>query len=245
MWSSIEQIIKPDNFNDAQDLNKQTGSVLFAGGSYLVADRDNNTQTLLDINHLLSDQIKKQADRLQVGAGSSLQKLLKKSDSRVLSQAIISSCSSKNIRNQRTLGGEIARGRTDSDLLIYLHVAGATLQINESNQYISLQDWQGDGVISNVFIPENDTRLERVAVLDSAPAFVIVAVNQGSDSISLAVGGKSERILSSKISLSLEEPEIQKFMARVKTVFHEDHFGTPSYKQHLVSNLLSDMMEAE
>ena len=240
MWSSIKQIIKPDSLNEALILPKETGAALFTGGTYLVSQKDTSRHTLVDSNHLLENDINQQLDKLQVGAACTLQDLLNFADPGLVS-AISAACPSKNIRNQRSLGGEIAQARTDSDLLIYLHAAEAYLQINESEELVHIAEWEGDGIISMVHIPLNNTRLERVSVLDSAPAFVIVAVHQTKEHITLAIGGKSTRIIYCKSSISPEEEQIRTFMDKVESIFTLDHFGSPAYKRQLVSNLLAEM----
>ncbi len=241
MWSSIKQIIKPDNLNEALILQKKTGSAFFTGGTYLVSEKNQKLNTLVDINHLVENDINQQSDKLQIGAACTLQDLLVYADSG-LASAISAACPSKNIRNQRTLGGEIARARTDSDLLIYLHAAETYLQITESEELVHIAEWEGDGIITAIHIPQNNTRLERVAVLDSAPAYVIVAAHQTKEHITLAIGGESSRILYCKSPASPAEEKIRKFMAKVESIFSADHFGSPAYKRQLVSNLLKEMV---
>ncbi len=241
MWSSIEQILKPNSFSEALILQKENGAVLFAGGSYLVAQKERSISTLIDINHLLDTEITKNRSVLLIGAACTLQELLGSVDSG-LAKAISSSCSSKNIRNQRTLGGEIAQARPDSDLLVYLYAAEAQLQINAADNPIHIADWNGDGIITVIQIPLNNTALERVTVLDSAPAFVITAVHQTAEHITLAIGGKATRILYCKTPLAPDEGQIKTFMDKVESIFTEDHFGSPAYKRQLVSNLLTEMV---
>ena len=241
MWSSIKQIIKPDSLNEALILQKELGSALFTGGTYLVGQKKKSIHTLVDINHLLEDDINQQPDKLQVGAACTLQDLLVSVDSDLM-RAISAACPSKNIRNQRTLGGEIAQARTDSDLLIYLHAAEASLLINGSEELVHIAEWAGAGIITEIHIPQTNTRLERVAVLDSAPAYVIVAVHQTKEHITLAIGGKSTSILYCKSPVSPEEAKIREFMDKVESIFTEDHFGSPAYKRQLVSNLLKEMV---
>ncbi len=240
MWASIKQIIKPDNYEDALALQKEAGSVLFAGGTYLVAKKDLDIHTLVDINHLLSDTAKQHENTLHIGAGCTLQELIRSGDS-LLQSVILDACPSKNIRNQRTIGGEIAQARPDSDLLVYLHTAEAKLQLNETDQVIHIADWDGAGIVTEVQVPQNDVKIERVAVLDSAAAYVIVAVHQTPENITLAVGGKASEIIYCKTSTSPEEDAIRAFMDKIETVFPDDHFGTPAYKRQLVSNLLTEM----
>lgn len=240
MWSSIEQIIKPESFSEGLALRAGAGTTFFAGGSYLVSKKDSNIHTLLDINHLLSDEIETLDDGLHIGAACTLQNLLGSSNKN-LAKVISFSCPSKNIRNQRTLGGEIAEARPSSDLLVYLYAAGAKLQINDTEDFIHISKWDHQGIISKIIIPHNDTLLERVAVLDSASAFVIVALDQADEFIAVAVGGSSDRILSGKTSLSLKEDEVRRFLNEVESLFADDHFGSAKYKSQLVSNLLSEM----
>ncbi len=243
MWSSIEQVMKPETFNEVLVLRQEAGSALFTGGSYLVAQKDQQIKTLVDINHLLLDTVNSQRDGLHLGAGCTLQSILSSSTD-TLSEAIIASCPSKNIRNQRTLGGEIAQGRADSELLVYLHAAEAKLQINDSGAFIHIADWDKMGVITEILIPQNKTKLERVTVLDSAPAFVIVAQHQTAEYITRAIGGKATKILYCKTPVIPDEEQNQKFMDEVEALFPNDHFGSPTYKRQLVSNLLTEMMVA-
>ena len=40
MWSSIKNIYLPKSFEDAIELQKDSSTVFFAGGSYLVTEKD-------------------------------------------------------------------------------------------------------------------------------------------------------------------------------------------------------------
>ncbi len=241
MWSSISQIIKPEQMEDVENYLKASGSSLYAGGSYLVSEQAPEITTLIDINHLLDDNFNTLGGDLHIGAGCTLQKMML-SDNGELSKAIVSSCPSKNIRNQRTLGGEIARSRPDSDLLVYLFAAQAMLKINTVESPQPISNWAGEGVILEVIIPQNSVKMERVSVLDSAPAFVIVGVNQIDESISIAVGGKSNRILFCATTVKPDEAQIRNFMDKVSALYQNDHFGSPDFKQHIVSRLLREMV---
>ena len=240
MWSSIEQIIKPESFEEALVLQEDSSSTLFAGGSYVVAKKDLRIQTLLDINHLLSDSMENLDDGLHLGSGITLQQMLT-TENETLSKAIKSSCPSKNIRNQRTLGGEIAESRPDSDLLGYLNAAGTMLQLNDTDTFVSLNNWPGQGVITRVHIPKGNIKIERVAVLDSAPAFVIAALLESSERLILAVGGKSSRICTCETPTPPGEADIRHFMDEVESIFVDDHLGSSAYKRQLVSNLFHEI----
>jgi len=240
MWSSIEQIIKPDSLSEASVLLKDTSSVLFAGGTYLVGEKDSSVHTLLDINHLLDDKITSHGKEIHIDAGCTLQEIVS-FDNLPLKTAIVAACPSKNIRNQRTIGGEIARARTDSDLLVFLFTARAKLVVSQSEAPIELSGWAGEGIITKIIVPQHAVKLERVALLDSAPAYVIVGLNELNDTISVAVGGQTSRIIYFQTRPAPDETEIRKFMAEVEDIFSDDQHGSSAYKRHLVCTLLQEM----
>jgi CO/xanthine dehydrogenase FAD-binding subunit len=244
MWSSIEQIIKPDSLSEASLLLKDSGSALFAGGTYLVAQKAADIHLLVDINHLLGGQVAMHGDEIHIDAGCKLQDIVN-FDKKRLKSAILYACPSKNIRNQRTIGGEIARSRVDSDLVVFLFAARAKLILNESSAPIELRDWDGVGIIEKLIIPPHDVKFERVALLDSAPAFVIVAINQMKDPHQICVGGKTSRIVHLQTSSEPVEAHVRKFMDDVEGSFSPDHLGTPAYKRQLVSSLIQAMAVAK
>ena len=240
MWSSIKQVIKPDTLSEASVLLKESGTVLFAGGSYLVGQKDADVHTLLDINHLLSDKIQLLEDEVHIDAGCTLQEIVN-FDEQGLNSAIHSACPSKNIRNQRTIGGEIARSRTDSDLLIFLFASRTKLFLNESQSLVEISGWDGRGIIEKLIIPPHDVKLERVALLDSAPAFVIVGINEIADPTTICIGGKTSKIVVFQTKPEPDEDDIRLFMDEVEASFSKDHLGTTAYKRYLVSALLQEM----
>lgn len=240
MWSSIEQIIQPESLNEASQLLEQKGAILFAGGSYLVSQKDRSIHTLIDINHLISDKIEYRGEIQHIEAGCTLEEM-RQSGNETLNNAIQACCPSKSIRNQRTIGGEIAEARPDSDLLVLLYAAGTSLILNHTESPIRLIDWDGSGIIVKVIIPKNAVRMERVALLDSAPAFVIVGVNMIGGSNTVCVGGKLSTMAYSQTSNSLEGDSFKSFLDNLETSFSDDHLGSPFYKRELVSNLLQEM----
>ncbi len=241
MWSTIEQIIKPVSLSEAALLLNSDGSRLFAGGTYLLGQQDMSISTLVDINSLMNDRIENHGEEIHIDAGCSLQQLIHHQDER-LTSAVLSACPSKNIRNQRTIGGEIAQGRTDSDILIYLYAAKAMLLLSDSLSPVEISMWDGHGIIIKVIIPEQRVKLERVALLDSAPAFIIVGLNEGKDLISVCVGGKTSRILFHETEPQPDEVDIRKFVEDVESIFSHDHLGTVDYKRQLVCSLLQEML---
>lgn len=240
MWSSIEQIIKPETLTEASVLIQEKGSVLFTGGSYLLAQKDPSVHTLIDINHLISDDIRKMGDDIHIGSGCVLQKMVNFNDPH-LTPIIQSACPSKNIRNQRTVGGEIAKSRSDSDLLVFLFTARAKLLVNDAEIPMEISDWNGEGIITKVIIPRHQVSMERVALLNSAPAFVIVGMNLMKNSYSICVGGKTSKILILKSETEASEAQLNKLLDEVENCFDDDHIGSSGYKRQVVAQLLNEM----
>lgn len=241
MWSSIQHIIRPENSTEALTLCEDDQTSLFAGGSYLVAERNPAINILIDINHLIDQHISQDENGLRVGAGCTLQQLLGRVGP-LFSKAILASCPSKNIRNQRTLGGEIAQARRDSDLYILFLASAAEIFIDGSATGIPVSNWDGKGLVTQVFIPLAEPRFERVALLDSAPAYVIVAVEIDPESTRLAVGGKVSKTVLGNFSLSPQPEEVRAFLAEVREVFTDDHLGSVDYKHRLVTRLINELM---
>lgn len=241
MWSSIQQIIQPDSFEEAGVLASNRDAKLFAGGSYLLSQPNPAVKTLVDINHLVDDEISVSEEGLVAGSGVSLEALLPHFPE-TCAQAIKSSCSSRNIRNQRTLGGELAQARLNSDLYVLLLVSRVEIRINTEEKRIPLSDWDRRGVITEVYIPNSSPQLERVALLDSAPAFLIVAANKTEQGTQVAVGGQVRRFVTASFSPDVKEEEVVTFLNEVTDILTEDHYGSVQYKQGLVSSLLYEMV---
>ena len=240
MWSSIEQILKPANLSEATELLQEPGSVVFAGGSYLVGNRAPETQTLVDINHLLNRSISSRDGLIHVDAGCTLQSIVE-FNGNTLREVTRSACPSKNIRNQRTLGGEIAWARSDSDILVFLLTVGARIMFSGNPEPIDLVEWDGTGIILEVIIPDGKVKMERVAVLDSAPAYLIIGLHESAKRITICVGGKMAEPIPIKFAPEEWDSEIQKLSKAVEMGCEDDHLGSRTYKSNLVITLLMAM----
>ena len=109
MWSSIKNIDIPTSFKQANEYQSKSKSVLLGGGTYLVAEKNPKIQNLIDINNIVNKTIEITDDSIIIGAGATIQDMINKlTDYSLFTEAVKYSCFSKNIRNQRTIGGEIA-----------------------------------------------------------------------------------------------------------------------------------------
>jgi CO/xanthine dehydrogenase FAD-binding subunit len=242
MWPSIKSIEQPETLAAAFALVNPPQKVLFSGGSYLAADRSPDVDTLIDINALLGNEITDQDTRLRMAAGTTLEQLIQTLDQDKYPDLVSSarwSCPSKNIRNQRTIGGEIGQARTDSELLILLHCLGATLELEAGGtSEASLREWDGNGIVTSVSVAAADlhrSAFRRFALIPSAPAFVIVAGVRRNDAFNLAIGGQANRVTNFVLSDKERSAEsISEIASIAAEQFTSDHYGTVAYKQRLI-----------
>jgi len=251
MWYSINKIIKPDSLKEAYSLQNKT-RVLFSGGSYLVAEKNPSIQSLIDINDLVGHGVTASMEGIHIDAGATLQTFLDtvesiNSECRLL-KGIKYSCPSKQIRNQRTFGGEIGKGRPNSEIMVFLHAVNAELTvIMETEKTVSIRDWDGDGIIIKIsYFPNqiDGIELERFSVLDSAPAVVIVGAIKSGDHYEFSIGGTSGKIQT--FSCRIEEWSENKNLTWAKdavNAFVANHFGSLEYKEKLIATALQRVGE--
>lgn len=242
MWNSITRIETPEILEKAYSLVETRSKVLFSGGTYLVAEKDPAIHTLIDINHLLDRSLTIEPHVVRIGAGATLQQIIdelqyERIDS--VRQSAKWCCVSKNIRNQRTIGGEVARGRVDSELIALLSALDAQLSVSTSSlTTVGIRDWDGDGIVTAIEIDcetITTTDIQRFALIPSAPAFVIVAGVRRGQQIDVAVGGRANQI--SLLTVSEDEfgdHRIQEFSASAIKSFESDQYGSPQYKKLLI-----------
>ncbi len=243
MWYSIKTVHKPDSLAKAY-LQQTNEHVLFGGGSYLVADKDPNIHTIIDINDLVGDGVTASMDGVHIDAGSTLQTFLDTvesihSECRLL-KSIKYSCPSKQIRNQRTFGGEVGKGRPNSEIMVFLHAVNAKLTIyRDEEKCVQIRDWDGSGIITKIsYVPNqiDGIELERFSVLDSAPAIAIVCGIKRKNNYEFSIGGTANDIQTFKVNVSDWSKESEENMAK-KAVnkFRADSFGSLDYKEKLIT----------
>jgi hypothetical protein len=180
MWTTIKYFEKPASLEDACSLIVRGQKVVFSGGSYLAAEQSADIDTLIAINHLLDDRIEMNDSVLTIGAGATLQNLIQfdsNNSSLRLAECARWSCPSRNIRNQRTIGGEVGCQRTNSELFTYLQALDVRLEImTPTPQSMSIREWDGQGIITALQIDLDtvkQTFCQRFALIPSAPAVVM------------------------------------------------------------------------
>ncbi|NQU27531.1 MAG: FAD binding domain-containing protein [Candidatus Marinimicrobia bacterium] len=229
MWSSIKNIQFPETLAEAGNLAAQKNAAIFSGGTYLAAQRDQSVLSLVDINKLVTKKIDYSHGKLYCGAGATLQDLIdffSKDDKHHLAAAARWSCASKNIRNQRTIGGEIAQGRCNSEVVVGISALNAQLEMKERRIITGL----------NIDLATvNTIHLERFAVLPSAPAFVIVVGVKRGVKIRIVIGGQARQLTMRDISeKEFDDQLIDNLSISAVDNFDDDHLGTRTYKQAVI-----------
>lgn len=250
MWISIKHFEKPASLEKACSLIVPRQKVVFSGGSYLVAEQSADIDTLIAINHLLDDRIQVDDSILTIGAGATLQNLVRHgwdNSPLRLAECASFSCPSRNIRNQRTIGGEIGRQRTNSELFTYLQALDVRLEImSPTPQSMSIREWGGQGIITALLIDlgtVKQTFCQRFALIPSAPPLVIVAGVLRKQGLDVTVGGAtSELSLASITDMQSPEETIAQIAASASERFKADQQGSQAYKEQLIRTGLARMV---
>ena len=240
MWSSLKNIAIPNSFNQAIEYQSKANSALLGGGTYLMVDRNTKINNLIDINSIVDKSIEINDDSIIIGAGSTIQSVVNKlSDFPLLVDAVKYSCFSKNIRNQRTIGGEIAQKRVQSELFTYLVAINPIIEIITPNKKnIHLRNWGGNGIINKIIINKIDLKssgFERFATLPSAPAFVIVVVIRRALELDFVISGKAKKVYGHTIKLAdFSKSILKKIINESVEYFQYDQYGSLKYKKSLI-----------
>lgn len=249
MWSSIKNINVPKTFNEAIEYQSKSNGVLFGGGTYLVAEGSEKIQNLIDINSVVDKSIEITDESIIIGAGSSLQNIIiKLSDFPLFVEAVKYSCFSKNIRNQRTIGGEIAQKRVQSELFTYLIAINPILEIRTPDkENIYLREWDGKGIINKILINRIDLEssgFERFAVIPSASAFVIVVVVRRALELDFVISGKAKNVYEHTIKLAdFSKNALKKIIRESVEYFEDDQYGSLEYKKSLIETGIQRAVE--
>ncbi|MCF7800737.1 MAG: FAD binding domain-containing protein [Candidatus Marinimicrobia bacterium] len=252
MWSSIDTIHKPTSLTEAWELSQTPGTTVICGGTYLAAERDPAITGLIPLNAHLSHRITRGKSTLSIGAGVDVDNLVSfnwPSPFQPLAEAARQSCPSANIRNQRSIGGELGASRFNSELIILLHALNPQLKIvqaQESTEY--LVEWNGDGIIREMALeiaPEIRMEYLRFAPIPSAAPFLCVAGVTAGAGCRIVVGGNvnSLRVLEFDTNtLGVEQQGL--VLEHAEDTLLADHFGGVAYKRKLLVTALRRLGKA-
>ena len=213
----MRELVRVDSLMDAVGRD----GLFLSGGTEILrlnTEVDKNSP-LIDILPLLSDEIRKEGDSVLIGASATFALLLSSPVVPDYLKEALCYMPSPQLRNQATIGGNIASWRDDSFLIPTLSGSGAELTVVSSDgekERMSIKDYGlKRGLILSVSIPASaEVRNFRESLTSHSHAVVTASFGEGE---CYAVKG-------SGIFFSYEELK-----------FNDDMFGSASYKSYLAT----------
>ena len=213
----MRELVRVDSLMDAVGRD----GLFLSGGTEILrlnTGVDKNSPRI-DILPLLSDEIRKEGDSVLIGASATFALLLSSPVVPDYLKEALCYMPSPQLRNQATIGGNIASWRDDSFLIPTLSASGAELTVVSSDgekERMSIEDYGlKRGLILSVSIPASaDVRNFRESLTSHSHAVVTASFGEGE---CYAVKG-------SGIFFSYDELK-----------FNDDMFGSASYKSYLAT----------
>ncbi|HIS14568.1 MAG TPA: FAD binding domain-containing protein [Candidatus Ornithospirochaeta stercorigallinarum] len=213
----MRELVRVDSLMDAVGRD----GLFLSGGTEILrlnTGVDKNSP-LIDILPLLSDEIRKEGDSVLIGASATFALLLSSPVVPDYLKEALCYMPSPQLRNQATIGGNIASWRDDSFLIPTLSASGAELTVVSSDgekERMSIKDYGlKRGLILSVSIPASaEVRNFRESLTSHSHAVVTASFGEGE---CYAVKG-------SGIFFSYDELK-----------FNDDMFGSASYKSYLAT----------
>lgn len=213
----MRELVRVDSLMDAVGRD----GLFLSGGTEILrlnTEVDKNSP-LIDILPLLSDEIRKEGDSVLIGASATFALLLSSPVVPDYLKEALCYMPSPQLRNQATIGGNIASWRDDSFLIPTLSGSGAELTVVSSDgekKRMSIKDYGlKRGLILSVSIPASaEVRNFRESLTSHSHAVVTASFGEGE---CYAVKG-------SGIFFSYDELK-----------FNDDMFGSASYKSYLAT----------
>lgn len=213
----MRELVRVDSLMDAVGRD----GIFLSGGTEILrlnTGVDKNSP-LIDILPLLSDEIRKEGDSVLIGASATFALLLSSPVVPDYLKEALCYMPSPQLRNQATIGGNIASWRDDSFLIPTLSASGAELTVVSSDgekESMSIEDYGiKRGLILSVSIPASaEVRNFRESLTSHSHAVVTASFGDGE---CYAVKG-------SGIFFSYDELK-----------FNDDMFGSASYKSYLAT----------
>ena len=213
----MRELVRVDSLMDAVGRD----GLFLSGGTEILrlnTGVDKNSP-LIDILPLLSDEIRKEGDSVLIGASATFALLLSSPVVPDYLKEALCYMPSPQLRNQATIGGNIASWRDDSFLIPTLSGSGAELTVVSSDgekKRMSIKDYGlKRGLILSVSIPASaEVRNFRESLTSHSHAVVTASFGEGE---CYAVKG-------SGIFFSYDELK-----------FNDDMFGSASYKSYLAT----------
>ncbi len=253
----IEQYLRPDSTEKALELMEQNTSLAtwFAGGSKLNAAPTKTDKTVaISLENLGFDKVEKCGEAVHIGAMCRIQDLV---DDELIPVALKQSARfiySRHVRNQATLGGEIAALQQEARLLPGLMALKAVVVLVDGRE-VEVEDYistEGRELIEKVIIPDvNLTCAVNNVVRSSAGLAVVTAAvsldKEGKkvialDGVSPKSNGATKPVrLRDVESQNLDSESLEKAVA--EAVYPTaDLIGSVEYKRYIAGIVVTDLL---
>jgi aerobic carbon-monoxide dehydrogenase medium subunit len=188
---NIDLYRRPATLAEALAVLQKPGTRVLAGGTHLLTDVG-DARVLVDINKLGLSYIKRDAAGLRIGATTTLQEICSNSSTAgIIAEAAKATTVSRQLRNVKTIAGEIVSSKPESLLSVVLLALDARLKIVDSSEKENVltldRFYKGKravgGIISEIEIPSlnGNAVLERLSIIESSIPIMSVAVALGFD----------------------------------------------------------------
>lgn len=253
----IQQFLKPDSTSEAMKLMRlhSNNATWFAGGSKLNAMPTKTDKTIaISLASLATHSIESRSTGLHIGAMCRVQTLIEHELVPSALQFAAKFIYSKHMRNQATLGGEIAAFQAESLLLPTLIAMNAKLILAESGE-ILVEDYiasEQRELIMEVVIPDPNLTCLSYNITRSAAGLSIVHAavslsSKGEQIIVLDGVSPFKHGIPTPIRLrDLENQDLEgdalEQAVRSMIMPESDIKGSAEYKRYIASIVISDLL---
>lgn len=248
----IAQFFKPQTVADVLALKTEYGDKAgyLAGGSKFNAAFAKHKKTVaISLSCLGLDRLVRQGKTLEIGATVSLQTLIDDAQVPVYLKQAARLLYSRHLRNQATIGGEIAATQDSSVLLPLLLVIEAQLVL-ENDRLISLEEYlssRPDALIQKVIIEDHALRAATCKVshmVDGLITLTAAVALTGDDKHRIALDGVASQAirLSSVESQNLEGEALEKAVSKAIRPEGDLLRGSAEYKTYIAGVVVADLL---
>jgi carbon-monoxide dehydrogenase medium subunit/putative selenate reductase FAD-binding subunit len=141
---------RPATLAEALDLLERPGAMVLAGGTFLGGDPSAERVEVVDLQALRLDGIRPGPGDLRIGAMVTLQQLVDSDDVPEVVREAARREEPSTLRAQATVGGCVATGRADSELLAALLVHEAAVEVRDRG---ATEELPLERVLAELFLP--------------------------------------------------------------------------------------------
>lgn len=253
----IEHYFRPDSTAKALELMQQHSATAtwFAGGSKLNAAPSKTEKTVaISLEKLALDKVELRDNALHIGAMCKLQKLI---DNELVPEALKQAAGfiySRHVRNQATIGGEIAALQQEALVIPTLlalkaRVVLATGGEKEVEEYIAQNERD---LITEIIVPDTELNCIGYNITRSAAGLSVVTAAVSIDAQGqeiIALGGVSPQQDGFARPIRLRDVENQNLKGEllekaVAEAIHPvaDYIGSVEYKRYIAGVVVTDLL---